>query len=226
MTGAAAWAFEALGYRFLDETLLDQALTHRSAGGQHNERLEFLGDAVLGLVVSQMLYEVRPDADEGGLSRLRARLVRRETLEELARELGLGDRLRLGSGELRSGGHRRGSILANGLEAVIGAAFLDGGWQAADVLVRRLLAPRVTVLPAVEDLRDPKTRLQEWLQGRGSPLPAYEVEQVSGAPHAQQFHVICRLAAPGLTVPGQGGSRRGAEQAAAARALRELGIDD
>ena len=225
MTDAGAWARDALGYRFRNEALLDQALTHRSADGRHNERLEFLGDAVLGLVVSQVLYEDHRHADEGSLSRLRARLVRRETLEDLGRELQFGHHLRLGSGEVRFGGQPRPSILANGVEAAIGAVFLDGGWTAAEGVVRRLLAPRIAGLIAGTDVRDPKTRLQEWLQGSGHPLPVYEVQQVRGEPHAQQFSVICRLTEPGLTVPGEGTSRRGAEQEAAARALRQLGID-
>ena len=226
MIPPADWAIGALGYRFQDEGLLELALTHRSAAGGNNERLEFLGDAVLGLAMSEALYSSYPEADEGTLSRLRARLVRRETLEELARELALGELLRLGPGELRSGGHRRPSILANSLEAVLGAVFLDGGWRIAEEVILRLMSPRLASLDSGQDLRDPKTRLQEFLQGRGHELPTYDVERVSGSAHAQHFDVICRLATPGLEVRGEGASRRAAEQQAAEQALRELGADD
>ncbi len=224
MTLPADWARGALGYHFQDEGLLTQALTHRSVGGPHNERLEFLGDAVLGLVTAEALYAAHRDADEGALSRLRARLVRRETLEEVARELALGDQLRLGSGELRAGGHRRASILANALEALFGAVYVDGGWSASHAVILKLLGPRLAVLGADEELRDPKTRLQEFLQGRGHALPTYNVDQVSGSAHAQHFDVICRLATPSLVVRGAGPSRRAAEQQAAEQALRALGI--
>lgn len=223
MSVAAEWASGALGYRFQDDCLLDLALTHRSASGGNNERLEFLGDAVLGLVIAEALYATHPGADEGALSRLRARLVRRETLEEVARELALGELVRLGSGELRSGGHRRGSILANCLEAVFGAVFLDGGWPATRKVVLKLLSPRLASLGTGDDLRDPKTRLQEFLQGRGHALPTYAVEHVSGSGHAQHFAVVCRLETPGIEVHGEGSSRRAAEQQAAEEALRALG---
>lgn len=223
MTVSAEWAADALGYRFQDDGLLELALTHRSASSGNNERLEFLGDAVLGLVVAESLYGEHPEADEGTLSRLRARLVRRETLEEVARELGLGELVRLGSGELRSGGHRRGSILANSLEAVFGAVFLDGGWQATRKVVLKLLSPRLAALDSDDDLRDPKTRLQEYLQGRGHSLPSYAVESVSGSGHARHFAVVCRLETPGIEVHGEGTSRRAAEQQAAEEALRALG---
>ncbi|MEO8224456.1 MAG: ribonuclease III [Gammaproteobacteria bacterium] len=225
MTLPADWAAGALGYRFQDDALLELALTHRSASGGNNERLEFLGDAVLGLVMAEALFASHPAADEGTLSRLRARLVRRETLEELARELALGELLRLGSGELRSGGHRRASILANSLEAVFGAVFLDGGWPASREVLLKLLGPRLAALDSDEELRDPKTRLQEFLQGRGHALPTYDVERVSGSAHAQHFDVVCRLASPTLEVRGEGASRRAAEQQAAAQALRALGAD-
>jgi ribonuclease-3 len=222
---SAEWASGALGYRFQDEELLELALTHRSVGGENNERLEFLGDAVLGMVIAEALYASHPGADEGTLSRLRARLVRRETLEELARELALGELLRLGSGELRSGGHRRASILANALEAVFGATFLDGGWGATQAVILKLLGPRLAALDSDEELRDPKTRLQEFLQGRGHALPTYDVERVSGSAHAQHFDVVCRLATPSVEVRGEGASRRAAEQQAAEQALRALGAD-
>lgn len=221
MKGSVDWAKGTLGYPFQDLRLLDLALTHRSASAAHNERLEFLGDAVLGMVTAEVLYATYPAADEGTLSRLRARLVRRETLEEVARSVDLGRYLELGSGESRSGGHQRGSILANALEAVIGAAFLDGGMTPARELVVRLLSDHLAGLAVDEDLRDPKTRLQEFLQGQGQALPVYTVEQVSGSAHDQQFEVVCRLDALGLTVRGKGSSRRIAEQQAAEQALRE-----
>lgn len=222
---ATAWAVQALGYEFRDAGLLDQALTHRSAASAHNERLEFLGDAVLGLAVTEALYRQYPGATEGTLSRQRARLVRQECLEEVAREIGLGALLVLGSGELRTGGHHRGSILANALEAVIGAVYLDGGMSASTAVTDRLLAARLRALPADEDLRDPKTRLQELLQARGEPLPGYQVTSVEGPPHQQVFEVSCRVESAGLTVSGTGPSRRAAEQAAATRALLAMNAD-
>ncbi len=223
MIRPAEWASRSLGYQFGDERLLDIALTHRSAGEPNNERLEFLGDAVLGLAAAEALHEAHPGAAEGELSRFRARLVRRETLAELSRELELGELLHLGTGELRTGGHQRGSILANALEAVLGAVYLDGGWAPARSVVRKLLHDRLSGLGPGDDLRDPKTRLQELLQGRGQVLPTYHVEQVRGAAHARHFDVSCRLAAPGLEFRGSGDSRRAAEQEAAARALEALG---
>jgi len=221
VTQLAEWAAGSLGHRFRDEALLTLALTHRSATGPHNERLEFLGDAVLGLVTAEALYAAHPGADEGLLSRLRARLVRRETLERLARQLDLGRHLRLGSGELRSGGHHRGSILANALEALIGAVYLDGGLGPARQVVEGLLAEDIAALPADVDLRDPKTRLQELLQGRGQPPPVYVLDDVAGQDHQQRFSVTCRIDALGLSFQGQGLSRRAAEQDAALCALKE-----
>ena len=222
MNIAADWASGALGYSFNDDNLLQLALTHRSVSGGNNARLEFLGDAVLGLAVAEALYAAHPAADEGDLSRLRARLVRRETLEVVARDLALGEILRLGTGELRSGGHRRSSILANSLEALIGAVFLDGGWKVARVMVLKLLDSRIASLDSDDDLRDPKTRLQEYLQGQGHALPTYTVERVSGSGHAQHFEVTCRVPTPGIEVQGSGPSRRAAEQQAAENALRSL----
>lgn len=226
MKAAADWAKGTLGYPFQDARLLDLALTHRSAAPAHNERLEFLGDAVLGMVAAEVLYATYPAAAEGTLSRLRARLVRRETLEEVARSVDLGRHLALGGGETRSGGHQRGSILANAVEAVIGAVFLDGGMTPARALVVRLLSTHLAGLAVDEDLRDPKTRLQELLQAQGQELPVYTVEQVSGSAHDQLFEVACRLDALGLTVRGKGSSRRIAEQQAAERALLEADRHD
>jgi ribonuclease-3 len=216
---AVAWAAVHLGYRFRDDGLLLRALTHRSAGAAHNERLEFVGDAVLGLVTAELLFHARPRADEGQLTRLRARLVRKETLAAIARHIAVGERVVLGSGELRTGGHQRDSILANALEALIGGVFLDAGIDPARTVVHRLLGEMLAELPADDDLRDPKTRLQEYLQGRGLPLPEYAVRTVSGAAHDQWFEVVCRLPADGSEFGGAGTSRRTAEQVAATAAL-------
>ena len=225
MTARSGWAAENLGYRFSDQALLDQALTHRSASGLNNERLEFLGDAVLGTVISRELFLRRPHADEGTLSRLRARLVRKETLADLAQELDLGPRILLGSGEVRAGGQQRASILANALEALFGAIYLDGGMAAVEGVILALFGQRLAALPGEDELTDPKTRLQEWLQARGNPPPEYRVNAVSGAAHAQTFEVICVVAGLGLQVAGHGASRRAAEQEAAAHALAALERD-
>lgn len=212
-----------LGHRFRDPALLRQALTHRSAGGHHNERLEFLGDAVLGLVIAEALYRRAPGAAEGDLSRLRASLVNRDSLAELARGLELGEAIRLGSGELKSGGFRRASILADALEAVLGAVYLDGGFEAARACIGRLYEQRLAELPAAAELKDPKTRLQEYLQARHIALPSYQVVEVSGPPHRQQFQVACRIEALDVVTRAAGDSRRRAEQAAAQAMLDRLG---
>jgi len=212
----------ALGHRFAEPALLEEALTHRSAGGRHNERLEFLGDAVLGLVVAERLFRDRPAAREGALSRQRARLVRRETLAEIARGLQLGSCLRLGSGELKNGGQQRDSILADALEAVIGAVYLDAGVQATRGLLERLLAPQLAALPSEHDLRDSKTRLQELLQARQLALPEYRILAESGLAHRPSFTVECGIAALGLKTTAEGHSRRAAEQEAARRALERV----
>ena len=222
MSTAAAWARQRLGYGFNDPALLDLALTHRSASSSNNERLEFLGDAVLGLIIARALYDRRPDADEGLMSRLRARLVRGETLAELARETGLREFIRLGSGELRSGGFQRTSTLANAFEALLGAIFLDGGLPAAEQVVLTVYAERLAELPGEEELTDPKTRLQEWLQARGMRPPAYAVTTVVGAPHAQVFEVTCVVEGLADVYGGHGASRRLAEQDAADKALQAL----
>ncbi len=229
MTEAGRWCSRVLGYRFRDPERLERALTHRSAGGRHNERLEFLGDAVLGFIIAESLHHALPEADEGHLSRLRASLVRRETLAELAGELGLGHQVRLGSGELKSGGFRRASILADALEATIGAIYLDGDLPAARDVIRRLYAERLRDLPPPEALKDAKTRLQELLQGRGLPVPTYGVEAVAGADHRQRFTVTCEIEGLEQQTTGTGTSRRRAEQAAAERmleALAEAGASD
>jgi ribonuclease-3 len=219
---AAEWLRDALGYECRDPALLEAALTHRSAGSQHNERLEFLGDAVLNCVVAMLVFREFGAADEGDLSRFRASLVSGEALAVIAVEINLGEQCRLGSGELKSGGFRRKSILADTLEALFGAIYLDGGFEAAANVLERLFIPRLDRLPSAADLKDPKTRLQETLQARGLPLPMYAVESISGEAHSQQFHVACSVDVLGLKTVGSGASRRRAEQAAAELLLNML----
>lgn len=226
---AADWVRRRLGYEPLDPALFEQALRHRSAGSGHNERLEFLGDAVLNLVVAGHLYRQYPDADEGALSRLRASVVSGESLARLAALLELGPALALGAGELKSGGFRRESILADAFEAVCGAVFLEGGLEVARELFLRALAPALAALDgaavsAAEGQKDAKTRLQEWLQGRGLPLPHYQVLEIGGESHAQIFRVSCAVEAVQASAEGEGHSRRRAEQAAAQRLLLQLGL--
>jgi len=212
-----------LEHRFACPDLLRRALTHRSIGHDNNERLEFLGDAVLNCVAAELLFRQRPDVSEGDLSRMRSRLVRERTLAELAAELELGEVLRLGAGELRSGGHLRASILADALEAVIGAIFVDAGYAAAARFVTAHLQPRIDALPDADALKDAKTRLQELLQARGCALPVYELIETSGAEHARSFRVRCRVEPLASPVEASAGSRRKAEQAAARAALDALG---
>lgn len=211
-----------LGYRFTDRKLLASALTHRSVGAANNERLEFLGDAVLGMVVADFLFRREGRLSEGDLSRLRASLVNRDTLADIAQELDFGADLRLGPGELKSGGFRRRSVLANALEAIIGAVYLDGGFDAAGELIHAMFASHFANLPDPDTLKDPKTRLQELLQERGLGLPEYETISVSGPPHKQQFHVACQVPSLKLRETAQGASRRSAEQVAAAKLLEEI----
>jgi ribonuclease-3 len=211
-----------LGHAFADPELLDDALTHRSAQARHNERLEFLGDAVLGLLVAEALWRRFPHATEGELSRLRARLVNRDALARVAQELELGQYLRLGAGELRSGGHARESILADAVEAVLAALYLDGGLEVARGVVERLLGERLAALSPADQGKDAKTRLQEWLQARRLALPTYEVVETSGEDHAQTFVVRCVVEALGRATSAAGASRRKAEQLAAARLLETL----
>ena len=207
-------------HRFRNEGLYEQALTHRSAARLNNERLEFLGDSLVNMLVAEMLYETHPRADEGVLTRLRAQLVRGSTLAEIARELELGDALVLGSGELKSGGFRRESILADALEALIAATYLDAGWDACRDVVRALFTGRVATLGFSE--KDPKTRLQEFLQANGLPLPQYELVASTGEEHAKLFDVDCIVTEPPLRLSGHGTSRRAAEQMAAEAALNEI----
>lgn len=204
------------------EDLLEQALTHRSAGPVNNERLEFLGDALLGLVIAEVLWQRFPDADEGELSRRRASLVNKESLARVARELRLGDYLKLGSGEVRTGGHTRDSILADALEAVIGAVYVDKGFAEARGMLLRLFGEPLVKVARQKALKDPKTQLQEMLQSMRQPLPEYEVVDVSGQQHAQRFAVCCRLTHEERVTRGEGSSRRRAEQDAAERMLAQL----
>ncbi len=211
-----------LGHEFSSRALLAQALTHRSFSATHNERLEFLGDAVLDCIASDLLCERFPDLPEGVLSRLRANLVKQDTLADMAAGLDLGAALRLGDGEVKTGGRTRPSILADALEALIGAVFMEAGYGAARRTVARLFGSRLTGLDPDVDARDPKTALQEWLQARHKPLPVYEISAVTGAAHAQAFRARCRVVALGMETEGEGSNRRHAEQAAAARALEQL----
>jgi ribonuclease-3 len=209
-----------LGYQFQNPDLLEQALTHRSASKQHNnERLEFLGDAQLSQVISRWLFERFPDASEGQLTRMRASLVRGQTLAELAREMQLGDELKLGAGELKSGGFRRESILADALEAIIGALLLDAGNQVCRERLLDWFAPRLAQVTPQGAHKDAKTRLQEWLQARQFSLPVYELVEVTGQPPKQVFQMVCRLEAQDRNFVAEGSSRRRAEQQAAEQAL-------
>jgi ribonuclease III len=212
----------ALGHSFADRALLQTALTHRSFGASNNERLEFIGDGVLNCVIAVALFRRYPDLDEGDLSRMRANLVRQDTLHRLAVALHLGDSLRLGEGELKSGGNQRPSILADTVEALIGAVYLDGGFEAAQALIGRLYLPMFDELTSGAVTKDAKTTLQEWLQARKRPLPRYEIIEASGAAHEQRFAVACEIENPRLRTIGQASSRRLAEQAAADRALKAL----
>ena len=215
-----------LGYSFKDQDLMVLALTHRSFAGRNNERLEFLGDAILNFVAGEALFERFPQAREGQLSRLRARLVKGETLAVLARGFELGEYLLLGSGELKSGGFRRESILADALEALIGAIYLDAGMDAARERVLDWLTGELDGLTLVDTNKDPKTRLQEFLQSRACELPRYEVVDVQGETHCRTFMVECQVSLLNETTLGQGGSRRIAEQVAAAAALIALGVEN
>lgn len=209
-------------YRFTDEQLLVEALTHRSRGANNYERLEFLGDSVLNLVVTARLYEMKPDAQEGDLSRMRARLVRGVTLSDIAAGIGLGQQLILGEGELKSGGYRRASILADAFEALLGAIFLDSDYASCRKVILDFFDPLIARLPDVEELKDAKTLLQEWLQGRGLPLPEYILLREEGADHAKKFYVQCRIVDDDNVMEACGNSRRKAEQAVAAITLEYL----
>lgn len=209
-----------LGHTFADAQLLEQALTHRSAGRRNNERLEFLGDALVNLIVAEFVYETWPRASEGEMTRLRASLVSGTALAELARAAEFGEVVRLGPGELKSGGFRRESILADAFEAVVAAIYLDAGWEACRTCVRRQFARRIAE-GEVASSKDPKTRLQELLQANGIALPSYELVSSTGEDHAKVFEVACTVDSLGLRALGSGLSRRAAEQEAAERILVE-----
>ena len=211
-----------LGHQFAHPALLQQALTHRSFSADHNERLEFLGDSVLNLAVSGLLFERLPHAPEGDLSRIRANLVKQDSLHRIALKLDLSSALRLGEGELRSGGLNRPSILADALEAVLGAVYLDAGYIVAEALVHRLFADVDMGAQAVAAGKDAKTALQEWLQARKFAVPQYQVTDVGGQAHQQTFWVMCEVAALDVRESGSGSSRRAAEQDAASKVLEQL----
>ena len=211
------------GHDFADPALLRQAFTHRSAGSPHNERLEFLGDALLNLIVAEQLFARWPGADEGAMTRARAELVRESTLAAMARSLDIGAQLVLGQGEMKSGGHRRDSILADAVEALIAAVYLDAGFDACRAAVLGLFEPLLAGLPPLHKVgKDAKTRLQEWLQGHQYPLPVYTLLSEAGDDHDKTFHVSCTLVQPALVTEGDAGSRRAAEQRAAEAALEKL----
>jgi ribonuclease III len=217
---------QRLGHRFGSSELLTRALTHRSAGAEHNERLEFLGDAVLQTAVSALLYERFAGSDEGDMTRVRAHLVREDSLARAALALGLPEVLRVSEGEARGGGARRPSILADCLEALIGATFVDGGYAPAQALVLRLFADVISGTDIDSWSKDAKTELQEWLQARKLPVPAYRIVATRGQSHAQTFDVECAVPSLGLAERGEGKSRRSAEQEAARRMLATLNASD
>ena len=217
-----ATSTDPFGHRFADQGLLARALTHRSAGAPHNERLEFLGDALLGMIAAEALFERWPRADEGAMTRARAELVRESTLARIACRLDLGPKLMLGPGEMKSGGHRRDSILSDALEAVIAAIYLDAGLDACRAVVLGWLEPELDALTAGKVEKDAKTRLQEWLQARQQPLPVYGPLGESGSDHDKTFRVRCSVAEPAVSAEGEGSSRRAAEQQAAERVLEAL----
>ncbi|MEW9798767.1 ribonuclease III [Alteromonas sp. CYL-A6] len=214
--------YKAIGYTFSDTALLTQALTHRSAAKKHNERLEFLGDAILGMVIAEKLFATFPDVPEGKLTRMRATLVKGETLAELAREASMGPLIKLGPGELKSGGHRRSSILADAVEAVLGAIYLEAGFETTRDVILSLWKSRIEQLDPNAHPKDSKTRLQEFLQSRKRPLPDYDVLSVTGKDHDQTFTVSCQVSLLDSPVTGTGNSRRKAEQQAAKKALEAL----
>ncbi|TDV31690.1 ribonuclease III [Stenotrophomonas sp. CC22-02] len=214
---------DLIGHPFRDAALLKQALTHRSAGAPHNERLEFLGDSIVNMMAAEALYRRWPKADEGAMTRARAELVREGALAVIGRSLELGERLTLGPGEMKSGGHRRDSILADAVEAVVAAIYLDAGFEACRAVVLPWFSASIEALPASgRPEKDPKTRLQEWLQARQKALPQYELVSESGDDHAKHFRVRCNVADPAVSTEGEGASRRLAEQQAAAAVLEQL----
>ena len=213
---------QAIGHKFSDPVLLLTALTHRSHRSPHNERLEFLGDSILNGVIARQLYDRFPELPEGDLTRLRANLVRQDSLHQLALKLSLGSYLRLGEGELKSGGAQRPSILADAVEALFGATWLDAGYDAANAMIVRLYGEMLTAIVPGQPIKDAKTRLQEYLQGRRLPVPRYALTGTEGEAHAQHFRMACEIDALKIRTEGSGGSRRAAEQMAAQSALERL----
>jgi ribonuclease III len=222
VSSRADWAEKHLHYTFKDSTLLERALTHRSASKDNNERLEYLGDSFLSFAIARRLYDLRPTDSEGDLSRARAALVKQPTLARIGHRLSVDSQIILGAGELRSGGAQRSAVLADAVEGLIGAVLLDGGTEAAEALIDLLFAPEFDTLPDAAELKDAKTRLQEWLQGNGYRLPSYAVETVQGRDHEQTFIVSCSVEERDAQTTGQGSSRRHAEQEAAAAMLSVL----
>lgn len=218
-SNAIAPLLKKLEYAFSDNTLLDEALTHRSFSAKNNERLEFLGDGILNFVIADELFKSYPEVQEGDLSRLRATLVNKESLAEIANHLQLGDVIQLGSGELKSGGFRRPSILADAVESILGAVYCDGGFEPCRALIIRLYAKRLASKTDLQSLKDPKTQLQELVQSRRYALPDYQVTNITGQAHAQIFHVKCTIQEMRIEVEGEGKSRRKAEQVAADKAI-------
>ncbi len=225
MNSIGIWSRKHLNYEFCDEALLERALTHKSLSSENGERLEFLGDSVLGFIIAEALYHQEPDVDEGALSRKRSLLVKGETLTEMSREIGLDKVVRLSNAEKRAGGHKRSSVLEDSLEAVLGAVLLDGGIAAVKSVILDLFAERLSSLPDQEAAKDPKSRLQEALQAAGLDLPSYRVEQEEGPAHAREFEVSCSISEHDLCTTGRGLSRQSAEQEAAAKALLLLADD-
>lgn len=223
MSKVSAWLKSTLNYEFESDEYLTLALTHRSASNNNNERLEFLGDAVLDTVISEIVFRYRSGADEGELSRLRSSLVKDSALAALAADLGIGDYLILGPGEKKAGGHRRASILADALEALFGAVYLDAGYETAARFICTAYGDRFEDLPTADELRDPKTALQEYVQSKKLQLPEYEITDTTGKAHKQVFRVSCKIAELDLQATGRGGSRRNAEQDAADKVLALLG---
>ena len=222
---AIAPLLEKLAYSFNDIELLNEALTHRSYATKNNERLEFLGDGILNFVIAHELFKQYPDVQEGDLSRLRATLVNKESLAEIAGQLNLGEVILLGTGELKSGGFRRPSILADAVESILGAVYSDGGFESCRDLIVRLYAKRLAAPTDLQSLKDPKTRLQELLQSRRFSLPDYQVVNITGKAHSQIFHVRCSIDKMNIKVDGEGKSRRKAEQDAAEKAILKVEIN-
>ena len=217
------WISKTLNYEFHDSLLLDRALTHRSSSSINNERLEYLGDAILGFVIADILFSERNSANEGELSRLRSALVNKNTLALIAKRIHIEDYLNLGAGEKKSGGFRRASILADTLEAIFGAIYLDGGFDSIKTVIKNVFSEIILDLPDVNELKDPKTRLQEFLLKKNNELPVYKTRKIEGKDHKRIFHVVCNIETLNMFAEGSGSSRRDAEQEAAAEILLKIG---